>query len=189
MNKRSRYALPLGVFVGIYLEISKYEVHYDVIKWKHFPRYWPFVRAIHWSPVNSPHKGQWRGALMFSLICTWMNVWVNNDEAGDLRHHPAHYDVTVMNCSTSLTSCKIGGSEMKIWINIHKSYHLSLNRLQGLCASRISDLITVIWVGKLQYHIFIYFVIPLSCLIILLNTSKDRISCTGHAPYKSINLD
>ena len=32
---------------------------------KHFPRYWPFVRGIHRSPVNSPHKGQWRGALMF----------------------------------------------------------------------------------------------------------------------------
>ena len=27
----------------------------DVIKWKHFPRYWPFVRGIHRSPVNSPH--------------------------------------------------------------------------------------------------------------------------------------
>ena len=43
--------------------------HDDVIKWKHFPRYWPFVRGIHRSQVNSPHKGQWRGALMFSLIC------------------------------------------------------------------------------------------------------------------------
>ena len=43
--------------------------HDDVIKWKHFPRYWPFVRGNHWSPVNSPHKGQWRGALIFSLIC------------------------------------------------------------------------------------------------------------------------
>ena len=41
----------------------------DVIKWKHFPRYWPFVRGIHRWPVNSPHKGQWRGAVMFSLIC------------------------------------------------------------------------------------------------------------------------
>ena len=40
------------------------------IKWKHFPRYWPFVWGIHWSPVNSPHKGQWGRALMFSLICT-----------------------------------------------------------------------------------------------------------------------
>ena len=43
--------------------------HDDVIKWKYFPCYWPFVRGIHRSPVNSPHKGQWRGALMFSLIC------------------------------------------------------------------------------------------------------------------------
>ena len=40
--------------------------HDDVIKWKHIPRYWPFVRGIHRSPVNSPHKGQWRKALMFS---------------------------------------------------------------------------------------------------------------------------
>ena len=56
--------------------------HDDVIKWKHFPRYWPFVRGIHRSPVNSPHKGQWRGALMFSLICTWINGWVNNRETG-----------------------------------------------------------------------------------------------------------
>ena len=47
--------------------------HDDVIKWKHFPRYWPFVRRIHRSPVNSPHKGQWRRTLMFSLICVWIN--------------------------------------------------------------------------------------------------------------------
>ena len=52
--------------------------HDDVIKWKHFPRYWPFVRGIHRSPVNSPHKGQWRGALMFTLICARINGWVNN---------------------------------------------------------------------------------------------------------------
>ena len=48
---------------------AKIGVHDYVIKWKHFPRYWPFVRGIHRSRVNSPHKGQWRGALMFSLIC------------------------------------------------------------------------------------------------------------------------
>ena len=34
-----------------------------------------------------PHKGQWRGALMFSLICARINGWVNNREAGDLRRH------------------------------------------------------------------------------------------------------
>ena len=72
------------------------EPHDDVIKWKHFPRYWPFVRGIHRSPVNSPHKGQWRGALMFSLICVWINGWVNNRKAGDLIRYRAHYDVIVM---------------------------------------------------------------------------------------------
>ena len=72
-------------------------LHYDVIKWKHFPRYWLFVRGIHRSPVNFPHKFQWRGASMFSLICSWLNGWVNNREAGDLRRHRAHYDVVVMN--------------------------------------------------------------------------------------------
>ena len=71
-------------------------IHDDAIKWKHFPRYWPFVRGIHRSPVDSPHKGQWRGALMFSLIFVWINGWVNNREAGDLRRYRAHYDVTVM---------------------------------------------------------------------------------------------
>ena len=47
-------------------------------------------------PVNSPHKGQWRGALMFSLIYVWINGWVNNSETGDLRRHRGHYDVIIM---------------------------------------------------------------------------------------------
>ena len=50
--------------------------HDDVIKWK--------------------HKGQWRGALIFSLICAWINGWVNIGAVGDLRSHRAYYDVTVM---------------------------------------------------------------------------------------------
>ena len=73
----------------------------NVIKWKHFLRYWPFVRGIHRSPVNFPHKGQWRGALIFYLICAWINCWINSHEAGDLRRHRAHYDVTVMNALQS----------------------------------------------------------------------------------------
>ena len=52
--------------------------------------------GIHRSPVNSPHTGQWRIALMFSLICASINGWVNIREVGDLRRHCAHYDVTVM---------------------------------------------------------------------------------------------
>ena len=74
-------------------------------RWRHqmeiFLRHWPFVRGIHRSPVNSSHKGQWRGALMFSLICVWINYWVNNREAGDLRRYRAHYDVTVMGAVTT----------------------------------------------------------------------------------------
>ena len=70
--------------------------HDDVIKWKHFQRYWLFMRGIHRSPVNSPHNGQWRGALMLCLIYACINDWVNNREAGDLRRHRAHYDVIVM---------------------------------------------------------------------------------------------
>ena len=46
--------------------------------------------------LYSLHKGQWRGALMFSFICAWINDWVNNREAGDLRRHHGHYDVNVM---------------------------------------------------------------------------------------------
>ena len=66
----------------------------DVIKWKHFPRYWSFVRGFHRSSVNSPHKDQWRGTLMFSFICAWIKGWINNREAGDLRCH--YYDVIAM---------------------------------------------------------------------------------------------
>ena len=71
-------------------------VHDDAIKWKHFPRHWPFVRGIHRSAVNPPHKGQWRGALMFSLMRAWTDGWANHRDAGDLRHHRAHYAVTLM---------------------------------------------------------------------------------------------
>ena len=70
--------------------------HDDVIKWKHSARCWPFVRGIHRSPVNSPHKGRWGGALLGFFICAWINGWVNNRETGDLGRHRAHYDVTVM---------------------------------------------------------------------------------------------
>ena len=85
------------IFITLYLGFMMIiqmnpSYHEDFIKWKYFPRYWPSVRGIHRSPVNSPHKGLWRGALMFSLIGAWINGW----ETGDLRRHRAHYDVTEM---------------------------------------------------------------------------------------------
>ena len=83
--------------------LSAYNNHDDVIKWKHFPRYWPFVRGIYRS--NSPHKDQWRRALVFSFICVWINFWVNNRDFGDLRRHRAHYGVTLMITPHILIPC------------------------------------------------------------------------------------
>ena len=96
LNRENRFILHR--YPGIANMLSWYD---DVIKWKHFPGYWPFVRGLHRSPVNSPYKGQWRVALMFSLICAWISGWANNGEAGDLGRHGTHYDVTVMSVLTS----------------------------------------------------------------------------------------
>ena len=84
---------------------AMFQPHDDIIKWKHFQWYWPFVRGIHWSPVNSPQKGQWRGALMYPLICAWIHGGVNNCEAGDLRCHHIDYDVMgkkLASCTSTL---------------------------------------------------------------------------------------
>ena len=66
--------------------------HDDVIKWKHVPLYWSLVSG---EPVKSLYKGQWHGALIFSLICSRTNDWVNTPDAGDFRRHCAHYDVSL----------------------------------------------------------------------------------------------
>ena len=96
-----------GVIAKGALESQRMQIrrrHVDVIKWKQSPRYWPFVRGINRSPVNSPHKGEWRGAWIFSLICVWINGWIHNHDAGDLIRHRAHYDVTVMKIHSTLRS-------------------------------------------------------------------------------------
>ena len=80
-------------YADLIIECVSWRRHEGIIKWDHFPRYWPFVRGIHLSPVNSPHKGHWRGSLMMFLL---ISAWVDNREAGDLIRHCAHYGVTVM---------------------------------------------------------------------------------------------
>ena len=82
--------------------------------------------------VYSPRKGQWRGALMFSVICARINGWVNSGEACDLRRHRAHYDVIVM-------------SRMKLLINIltqdslpHKQICVITYLCHNLCEKPIS---------------------------------------------------
>ena len=73
------------------------------------------------SPVTgeSPHKGQWRRALVFSLICAWINGWLNNREAGYLRRHRAHYDVAVMVLYNDIyTVCGCIINKLLLWIKI-----------------------------------------------------------------------
>ena len=65
-------------------------------QWKHFPRYWPFVRGItgyRWIPRSKASDAElW----CFLLVCAWTNGWVSNRDADHLRRHRAHYGVTVM---------------------------------------------------------------------------------------------
>ena len=112
--------------------------HDDVIKWKHFPRYWLFVRGIHRSPVNSLHKGQWRGALMFSLICVWINGCGNNREAGDLRRYRAHYDVIVMR--NKIQQCS---NSCNVTLNITFTFALR-NYITLICHNHISTIAIII---------------------------------------------
>ena len=66
-----------------------------VVKIKHFPRYWRFVLGIHrsrWLPLTK--AGTWSFGIFF--ICTRTSEWINNWNAGDLKPHRSHCDVTVM---------------------------------------------------------------------------------------------
>ena len=118
--QRARYGVSVVRIFG------KIDRHDDVIKWKHFPRYWPFV-----SPVNSPHKGQWRGALMFCLIRAWINSWVNNCEAGDLRRYLAHCDVIVMRFNGTAL-CRVLSCFSLVW-------HWSISHIRGCYTGRPHD--------------------------------------------------
>ena len=123
-------------------------VHDDVIKWKHFPRHWPFVRGIHRSTVSSPYKGKWRGALMFPLIYAWINAWVNNRKAGDSRRHRAHYDVIVINAKT------FRGHDVTILFREATTCvtprfiktHLALNKMAAILQSTFSN--TFFWMKR-----------------------------------------
>ena len=147
--------------------------HDDVIKWKHFPRYWPFVREIHRSPVNFPHKGQWRGALMFSLNCARMNGWVNSREAGDLRRYRVHYDVIVMFNSipcghfTVTTAITAIGAIIWCFVPAQQRWKLSTNQRQKWKPNKLgreyilwSTLCNTQWPPPNWSHIMI-FVVPL----------------------------
>ena len=98
----------------------------------------PLVWRIHRLPVNFPHKGQWRWALMFSLICAWMNGWANNREARDLIRHCAHCDVIVMSTVTTTRLIYIP------W-NMHIVLSCFVLFWLGLCKSAVKMDLGEIW--------------------------------------------
>ena len=86
-----------------------------ITTWRHqmktFSALLALCEGIHWSPVDSPHKVQERGALIFSSICTWTSNWADTRDAGDLRRHRANYDVTAM---THLCGHCMGWAPMRL---------------------------------------------------------------------------
>ena len=79
------------------------------------------MQGIHRSLVNSSHKSQWRRALMFSLICTWTNGWANSWDAGDLRCHCTHYNITVMLMASNSVRAVQGDCEI-IWYPVARCH-------------------------------------------------------------------
>ena len=90
------------------------------------------------APVNSLHKGQRRGALMLSLICAWINAWVNNGKAGDLRRHSAHYDVTVM------LICRIMREYEYRYVNVINDYTDCITWNNHICSTWTAEYI-MLW--------------------------------------------
>ena len=127
--------------------------HDDVIRWKHFPRYRPFVWGIHRSPVKSPHKGQWRRALMFSLICAWISSWINKPKAGNLRRCRAHYEIIIMNASQIIHFTCIYICQINNFINISPSFSTQ---------SKMRSLMISFYLG---FKIFDFFVKLLICML------------------------
>ena len=132
--------------IWLYWFIPSHNKHDDVLKWKYFMRSWTFVRGIHRSPIDNPYKGQWRGALMFSLICAWTNGWANNRHADDLRCHRPHYDATVM--KINYQSCKY------YWDALYTSYE-SIYISHSTKSTELKGVLKPIHVGcSFVWHIF-----------------------------------
>ena len=94
---------------GVLLSTEEQHEHHEETWWRHQMETFSALLALCAGnspvPVNSPHKGQWRGALMFTFIYAWINDWVNNREAGDLRRQRGHYDVIVMTLGSTTWFC------------------------------------------------------------------------------------
>ena len=104
---KEEWCSPLSPWISVVLGLispggmSPWGVQYDdVMTWKHVPHHWPFVRGIHWSLVDSPHKGPVMGnfdvffdvalnkLLNKQLNCQWFEIpWHHFSEYGQASHH------------------------------------------------------------------------------------------------------
>ena len=137
-----------------------------VIKLKHLPRYWQFVRIIHWSPVNFPYKGLWRGALLFTLICSWIKDWVNNREAGDLRRHHAHYEVIIMFLGIGDVGYEIPSIKVLFKINAKSHKHPGIKILSSENKTQLVNQRKQNSYRRAYIHIFINIELLDDCLFI-----------------------
>ena len=93
---RSRYGVPRSGGDPQSRDVPQTGVVPDlIIKWKHFPRYWTFVRESTGHPWIPLTKASVAELWCFLWYAPWING-ANHREAGDLRRHRIHYDVTVM---------------------------------------------------------------------------------------------
>ena len=120
------------------------KVHDDVIKWKHFPRYWPFVRGIHRWPVDSPHKGQRCRPFMFSLVYALTSGWPNTRDVYDLRCHRGHYDTIVMHLATYTKT--FHNTITCILLRFMTIIAINRNNIQGIHGSNDSLSLVCMWV-------------------------------------------
>ena len=82
-------------FIVVFHSLSP-SVHDDVIKWKYFPRCWPFVKGIHRSPMDSPHKDQWDAELWWFLWSAPEQLNKQSSRWWFETHNRAHYNLTLM---------------------------------------------------------------------------------------------
>ena len=98
----SKYWQDLHGVISSLLSVLIVAHHDDIIRWKHFPRYRSLCGEItghRWISRTTASNAE-------LFICAWTNGCANNRDAGDLRHHCAHYDVTVRCFATHMRSMR-----------------------------------------------------------------------------------
>ena len=133
-------------------------------------------------PVNSPHKSQWRGALMFSLIGAWMSGWVNKCEAGKLRRLRTHYDVRVMKTFENIACSCTASLVLKCgW------WSMSIVRIANLCHSGKLYRLNTVWFNlPLFFHTLIYITVLLLVVCIILIHEIQTIQTSVSLPFMLI---